>query len=562
MKKLEENKEFLEKRNSKLISLLEIIKKQGYSNSIIEFLNEYPEFGYRFDKKQGSMIMRSVNENNSKCLIINSDLGNIPEFLSSFFEEVVSIDIKEKILIQIERFKDKKIDNIQCEILESDYMSDSKKKFDLIVLNDIKIKNPDSKNEVKKYLKNLQEFLNQKGCFCVAVKNESGIQIISEEENNDQYLDNCDGYNSLLTSLGLNVESYWALPSHKQAHYSGKISDDISLKWFFHNFDKKFFVDSKFKIIGKFLKILNKKMRKSLLIKFCPSFLFYCYKDEFYNTLENKIQKETGYQNIIQNIRSTKTLYFLLNNFGNPKKVVTCNHTKYDLTEKIFKINRNFPGMKIVDEKISIENWLDGIPLDKSNHYDLKLVMDWLKTFQTKTKNSLLDMSDIKKEIIDVKNKLDLIPEMSEIPYVKWLNDYEHEFIGKSLQKTAVHGDFQVRNILVDHNNSKVNIIDWDWRYEEQGNPIYDFIWLATNIMMSSKNYEKEFEYGDSQSNEIVKLIKIIENTMKDHLQVNFDFIKLQKFMILRFLTIRIKQGGNGHLLYIDILKILSKNTN
>ena len=32
--------------------------------------------------------------------------------------------------------------------------------------------------------------------------------------------------------------------------------------------------------------------------------------------------------------------------------------------------------------------------------------------------------------------------------------------------------------------------------------------------------------------------------------------------MILRFLTIRIKQGDNGHLLYIDILKILAKNTN
>ena len=94
MKKLEQNKEFLEKRNSKLISLLEIIKKKGYSNSINEFLNEYPEFRYRFDKKQGSMIMRSVNGNNSKCLVLNSDLGNIPEFLSTFFEEVISIDVK------------------------------------------------------------------------------------------------------------------------------------------------------------------------------------------------------------------------------------------------------------------------------------------------------------------------------------------------------------------------------------------------------------------------------------------------------------------------------------
>jgi len=188
--------------------------------------------------------------------------------------------------------------------------------------------------------------------------------------------------------------------------------------------------------------------------------------------------------------------------------------------------------------------------------------MNWLKTFQNKTKNEFLDMGDIEQEIEHVKNELDLIPEISKIPYENWLDDYKHEFIGKKIQKTAVHGDFQVRNILIDHQNLQVNIIDWDWRYEEKGNPIYDFIWLATNIMMLSKNFEKEFEYGDSQSNEIIKLIKIIENTMKDHLQVNFDFIKLQKFMILRFLTIRIKQGDNGHLLYIDILKILSKNTN
>ena len=553
---------FYQEKNSKLIFLLDRIEKQGYSDSINEFINKYPEFSYRFDKKQGSVLLRSINGNNTKCLVINSDLGNIPEFLSTLFEKVVSIDIEEKILIQIERFKDRKINNVQFEIFKSNNMSNLEKDFDLIVLNDIKIKNHNSQNEIQDYLNNIKEFLNDKGCLCVAVQNKTGIKVINEEVDSDTYSNNFNGYNLLLNSLGLHVDSYWALPSHNQANHSGKISDDVSLKWFFHNFDKKFFVDKKFKIVGKFLKTLNKKMRELLLIKFCPSFLFYCYKDKSYNTLEYKIRRDTGYDNIIQHIRPSKTLYFLLNNEGNPEKVVTCNHTKYDLTEKIFEIDRNFPGMKITNEKISIENWLDGVPLDRYNHNDLKLVMNWLKTFQNKTKNEFLDMGDIEQEIEHVKNELDLIPEISKIPYENWLDDYKHEFIGKKIQKTAVHGDFQVRNVLIDHQNLQVNIIDWDWRYEEKGNPIYDFIWLATNIMMLSKNFEKEFEYGDSQSNEIIKLIKIIENTMKDHLQVNFDFIKLQKFMILRFLTIRIKQGDNGHLLYIDILKILSKNTN
>ena len=553
---------FNKEKNSELFFLSEKIKKQGYSNSIIEFISKFPEFSYRFDKKQGSIVFRSINGNYTKCLIINSDLGNIPELLSQLFDEVISVDEEEKILIQIERFKEKKIHNIEFKNLELNYVSNLTKDFDLIVINDIKIKNYNSEQEVQNYLSNFKYLLNEKGCLILAVQNKTGIRIINEEINNNKYKNSFNGYNSLLCSIGLNIDSYWALPSHNQTHFSGKISNDVSLKWFFYNFDKKFFVDNKFKIIGKFLKILNKKMRKLLLIKFCPSFLFYCYKNKSYDTLEYKIQKETGYQNIIQHTRPTKILYFLLNDFGNPEKVVTCSHKKYNLTEKFFQVNTNFSEIKILNEKITIENWLEGVPLDKSNQNDLKLVLNWLKFFQNNTISELLEINDIDREIKHVKNELDSIPEIDEIPYDKWLDDYRHEFIGKNIKKTAVHGDFSVRNILVDHNNSQVNIIDWDWRYEQKGNPIYDFIWLATNIMMLSKNFKKEFEYGDSQSNEIIELIKIIKDTMKDHLKVNLDFVKLQKFMILRFLTIRIKEGNNSHLLYIDILKILFKNTN
>ena len=69
---------------------------------------------------------------------------------------------------------------------------------------------------------------------------------VKEETNKNNFLDSFKGYNSLLNSLGLKVEPYWVLPSHIQAHYSAKLNDDISLKWFFENFDKKFSVDSKF----------------------------------------------------------------------------------------------------------------------------------------------------------------------------------------------------------------------------------------------------------------------------------------------------------------------------
>ncbi len=61
------------------------------------------------------------------------------------------------------------------------------------------------------------------------------------------------------------MDPYWVLLSHSEPHYSGKIGDDVSLKWFFQNFDKKFSVDTKYKIAGMFLKLLNNPTRKLAL---------------------------------------------------------------------------------------------------------------------------------------------------------------------------------------------------------------------------------------------------------------------------------------------------------
>jgi hypothetical protein len=46
---------------------------------------------------------------------------------------------------------------------------------------------------------------------------------------------------------------------------------------------------------------------------------------------------------------------------------------------------------------------------------------------------------------------------------------------------------------------------------------------------------------------------------MNEHLGAKFDFLKLQRFMLLRFLPIRNKIDNDGHLFYIDILRVLAK---
>ena len=93
MRKMNELTEF---EDLKLNLLVEKINEIGYEKAITNFLKEYPEYRYRFDKKEGNVAFRCINKNNKKCLIINSDLGNIPEFFSNIFDKIISLDIPEK----------------------------------------------------------------------------------------------------------------------------------------------------------------------------------------------------------------------------------------------------------------------------------------------------------------------------------------------------------------------------------------------------------------------------------------------------------------------------------
>ena len=108
------------------------------------------------------------------------------------------------------------------------------------------------------------------------------------------------------------------------------------------------------------MKLLNKNTRKNIVTKFCPSFLFYCYKNEKIENLEKMIQKNTKFHSMIQNSRMTKVLFFLLDNHGEPKKILSCKNTKYDLTEKIISVEKKFPNMINPDESLVLEEWLKG----------------------------------------------------------------------------------------------------------------------------------------------------------------------------------------------------------
>ena len=214
--------------------------------------------------------------------------------------------------------------------------------------------------------------------------------------------------------------------------------------------------------------------------------------------------------------------------------------------------------MKDPDEKIIIEDWLPGEVCNRFDENDVNLTMKWLTNFQNNTMSELLSTQEIDEEIDNIKKELDKIQAVTCLPYDKWLDEYRDHVNNLKLKKTGVHGDFQIRNILVDRKNSSVNVIDWDWRFQEKGNQIYDFIWLAGNIMMISDNMIEEFRSNLNGTGKATPTIKIIKETMKNHFHAELNFIILLKFMILRFITIKIKNDGTGYLLYVELLKIMN----
>jgi len=550
-----------EKADEDIMDLLSKIHSYGYSSGLQLFLRENPEFEYRFNKMEGSIAFRTIKKNNTRCLVINSDLGNIVENLSKVFDEVYSLeDVREKILIQNMRFQKSDTNNITLIRSGSSYLPFPDRYFDLVVSDGIKISR-DSNESTKKvhvYLNEIKRILTSDGCLCIGVKNRHGLRLFGKDTSYDNMVTaSFSKYQSFFNFCGFKVKSFWVIPSYRKPHYSGNMENDISLRWFFHNFDKKFSVDRRFRILGLFLRILNDSARKTIMKIFSPTFLFYCYAKEIPKTFEEIIVEQTGFENFVQNVRLTKIMYVLLNENGNPEKIISCKLSKYDLNEKIVSVKRVFPNMKDPDEKIILDNWYSGEVLNRLDSNDVTLAMNWLVDFQNKTKSELLSEKDVEEEIMSIERELEKIVEIKGLPYKEWLAEYKIHVNSLKLRKTAVHGDLQVRNILIDRKNSSVNVIDWDWRFQEKGNPLYDFVWFTANIMMLSNNMIDEFRSNLNGTGKAVRSVEIIKKTMRQHFQADLDFVKLLRFIILRFITIKVKEGNTGHLQYIELLKIL-----
>lgn len=198
------NQELKIKSEPILLEILSNIKLKGYSKGISSFIRKNFEFEHRFKKNEGNIGFRAIQKTNKRCLVINSDLGNIPENLSQIFDEVVSLEKNlEKILIQKHRFEGKNINNIVLMKSEDHSSPFEDGYFDLIIIDGIKIfeKGEISKTKVIEYFEGIQRILNVNGCMCVGVKNKHSLKILEDgaknEVSDDNYIETFSDYDSI-----------------------------------------------------------------------------------------------------------------------------------------------------------------------------------------------------------------------------------------------------------------------------------------------------------------------------------------------------------------------------
>ena len=572
--------------NTKIKKLNDEIKIKGYSLAIENFTNKNLELksnliNTKYDRSVDS-IFHCINNNNQRVLEIKSELGNKTESLSNIFEQVYSIEFDEKLIeFQKIRFKQRKCDNIiilKCDLFKLPFPDNF---FDMVLCNNLLetvtkfYKENDLQNQ-NKIINELKRVINLDGKIIFGINNKYGIKASTtkslQNQEKNTLKQNYSNFDKLLKKNGLHVNPYWIFPSYEKPYFSGKLSDDISLKWFFNNLDNlvgKHTLSQKKKILLSIIKKLNYPLIQELLKNFSPSFVFCCGKVPLKDTLENWIEKDTKYENYLMISRRMKILFILLNKKGLPENIISVKRYGNKFPTKLKKLERKFPEMKDPEEKAWIEEWFSGNSLNPLDLEQVILAIKWLINFQNNSRGEVMNENDIMNEIELVKKGLQNINHGNVDKYHEWLNQYKNYISKNKIFKTAVHGDFWITNILFESKKNKIHVLDWEL-FIEKGNPLLDFLIFLYDVMaMTEKNPLETFRnnlQGNGKASMIIDKIKLM---MEEHFGFKLDIILLLRFYLMKKMVPKKEEMienipkdnpiKNKPTLYMEMLDMLSK---
>jgi len=557
--------------------LLEEINKNGYNLGTNNFIKKYPMFKMkfldpRFDQSVDS-IFHCIGKNNHRCLVLGSSFGNKVEILSHMFDKVYSIETMEEMLIfQNKRFFEAGITNIislKSEIEKLPFIEDF---FDLIVIEDtfldfIESYSKKQNNSMITILDEVKRVLNHGGCVCFGLENNLKYNLLfgnnkTKKRKNKNYL-GLKEFSKLIKNRGFQSKIYWALPSIEKPYFSSNIEDGLAIKWYFQNY-RNFIKGTKnqlkytifFKIFSKF----NQKIIKFLTRKFAPYFIYYCYKENIPDSIEDYILKETNFSSCFSVSRRIKTVFVLVNNLGKAKYIVHFKRYGKDFPKKIPLVERIFPNMANPNNRIWMEEWKNGRTLNPFNSNEIIYAISWLFKFQNNSSQDRLTNDDLEEEISMIKENLQKRENLNKIQYNEWLNDYKKFLENNIIKKTAQHGDFAYANVLYDPETNNISPVDWE-NYSSKGSPFNDFAGFIIRFMMQSSTNEIEsFREKIQDKKKFKDLIINIKKISDKHFKCNIDINLIIRYAILKKVAELIKIEKDSANTYIELLHILENN--
>ena len=568
--------------------LIEEIDSLGYEEGISRFFNQNPSLrDYVTNVRRIDWVCHCLAKNNSRCLDIGSGLGNISENLSRIYGEVYSLEaVKERIEFQKRRFKNFKRDNITIvrgNALELPFPDNY---FDLVVCNGVlewvgmMNSNLPPREAQLSFLREAKRVLSNNGSLYVGIENRFGLplllggrdhsglpytsllprwlanfvvkkfgyagglygdksKMVKEKLGYYTYTYSIWGYRKLFDQAGFRFKSYWVLPSYNEPYFSGRTDDKFGLKAFIRYYAR---MVKRFKILVSIIKRMPKSVIGLMASLLSPSFLFYCYKTDSVDSVDNIIVNNTGLNSFTTLSEGGDIMYLSYDKTGKPIKVAHLKRFGNDLPTVLPFYDKTNPNSLITKERIWLENWISGKPLDPLKSDEIKHAIDWLVDFQDKTRGASMTRSDVQSEVSYIKGNLVKIPDVNKPEYVKWIDDYQEYMEGLRIVKTAEHGDFWQGNILVDHSKERINVIDWQY-YKESGNPFFDFIFFIVNILLLGGGIE-EFSSNLNEGGRLSHITKEMNRKINNYFGFELNLEILIRYVILRFIIRRQLESG------------------
>jgi hypothetical protein len=246
------------------------------------------------------------------------------------------------------------------------------------------------------FLREIKRVLSDKGCLYIGIENRLGLGYIlgqpdhsglrytsliprsmanflvkrygrsggmyrdtSNRENKKEwrgyrtYTYSIKGYNSLLREAGFKFKSYWAFPSYNHPLFSARVNDRIGLKGFLQYFESRTRRFKRiFSIIGKF----DSRILSLIANAITPSFLFYCYKNEIQESIDDVITNAAQLRSYCTIGDAHNIRYFLYDTDGMPSKIAQVRRYSNEIPQVIPYYNKEVPSAKRPQESIWFED--------------------------------------------------------------------------------------------------------------------------------------------------------------------------------------------------------------